>query len=114
MEKDKLYILWTTDNKLTSLNMVLMYSLKASKEKFWKEIRLVSWGASNVLINEDREVQERLKEVQESGVIVKACIRCAENLGITDSLEKLGIELDFMGQPLTDCLKDDSWAIITI
>ncbi len=43
----------------------------------------------------------------EAGIHITACKACADQLGVTDDLEKLGIEVIYWGVPLTDILKND-------
>lgn len=40
------------------------------------------------------------------GVVVKACIVCADSYGVTESLRGLGIEEKAMGQKITQTFKD--------
>ncbi|HZK02626.1 MAG TPA: DsrE family protein [Anaerovoracaceae bacterium] len=110
---DKLAILWTSGDKETALDMVLMYTLKANMNKWWDECDLITWGPSNTLVCKDEEVQEQLRLVQSAGVKVFACKRCAERHGLVDSLKNLDIVVDYMGEPLTRYLKD-GWKVITI
>ena len=44
--------------------------------------------------------------MQKDGVIVKACIACANEYGVTDKLKQLGYDVVPMGIPLTDYLKE--------
>ena len=43
--------------------------------------------------------------MEEDGVILEACISCANMLGVTEELKELGINVKVMGGPLTDYLK---------
>lgn len=47
-----------------------------------------------------------------AGVEVVACKACADSYGVSEVLEGMGIEVKFMGQPLTEMLKGD-WKVIT-
>ncbi|MFA5637612.1 MAG: DsrE family protein [Anaerovoracaceae bacterium] len=114
MECEKLIILWTSGDKDTALNMVLMYTLKANSNKWWKECRLITWGPSNKLVAEDSEVRIMLKQIMDTGVKVEACKRCAEGLGVEEKLTDFGIDVKMMGEPFTEYLKDPSYRIITI
>lgn len=49
--------------------------------------------------------KEKLKTMQKDGVVIEACIACADAYGISDNLKKLGFDVKFMGKPLTDYLK---------
>lgn len=111
---DKLTILWISEDKETALNMLLMYSLKSNTNKWWKECNIISWGPSNRLVCNDKEVQAELAAVMDVGVKVYACERCVERYGIKKELESLGIEIKLMGEPLTQYLQDESYRVITI
>jgi hypothetical protein len=114
MKIEKLTILWTTDNVETAKNMLLMYTLKSNMNGWWKECNLITWGPSNKLICDDPEIQLFLKQIQEAGVRVYACKRCAEAYGIVDQLEALGIEVKLMGEPFTEYLQDESYRVLSV
>jgi hypothetical protein len=44
---------------------------------------------------------------------VEACKNCADNFGVSEKLEKLGVVVRYMGLPLTEYLKNGE-KIITI
>ncbi len=46
------------------------------------------------------------------GVEFVACKACADSYGVSEKLEALGIEVKYMGMPLTDMLKGD-WVTVT-
>src|SRR5665647_3981259 len=93
MKIEKLTILWTTDNEETALNMILMYTMKANVNKWWKECNLITWGPSNKLLCQSPEVQVLMKQIMDAGVKVFACKRCAERYGLVDQIEGMGIEV---------------------
>lgn len=111
---DKLTILWTSDNEEIALDMLLMYVMKSNTNKWWKECNLITWGPSNKLLCQNSDVRDLLKQVMDIGVRVYACRRCADRYGITKELEDMNVEVKYMGEPLTDYLKDDSYRLITI
>lgn len=111
--ENKLTILWTTDNIVTTEKMVFMYAHNAKLMGWWKEVTLVIWGASTQLAGENKEVQEKLKEMLDSGVKIEACKGCADQLEVSDTLSDIGIDVKYWGQPLTDVLKN-SGKLITI
>ena len=47
-----------------------------------------------------------------SGVELLACKECADSYGVSEKFEELGIEVKYMGQPLTSMLKSD-WVSLT-
>jgi hypothetical protein len=102
---DRLNILWTTQDKEVALKMVFMYAQAAKKQGWWKEVHLIIWRPSARLTSTDKEVQEYLKRMQEAGVVVVACRACADQYGVSKALEGLGIEVKYMGAPLTEILR---------
>jgi hypothetical protein len=112
-EKKHLYVLWTSGDPVTAEKMVLMYTTNALKHNWWEEVTLVLWGAASQLAAENTAVQERLREAQEAGVYVTACKACADQLGVTEALEALGVDVQYLGVALTNILKKDE-ALLTI
>ena len=106
-DKKHLYVLWTNDNLITAEKMVFMYTINALKNDWWEKVTLIVWGATTKLVSENKEIQNKIKEALEAGVHVTACKACADQLGVTDELEKLGIEVIYWGVPLTEILKND-------
>lgn len=98
----KLVVLWTSGEKETAMNMVMLYSLNSKLKGWWDEVTLLVWGASTRLLAEEREVQDFLRTLQEAGVKAIACKKCAENLGVVEKLESLGVEVFYTGQYLTE------------
>lgn len=114
MKLEKLTILWTSEDEETAINMILMYTLKSNVNKWWKECNLITWGPSNKLLASNPEVQSMVRQIQEAGVKVYACKRCAEAYGIVKELESLGVEVKLMGEPLTGYLQDDTYRVLSI
>lgn len=111
--KDKLTILWTNDNLVTTEKMVFMYGGNALKKKWWDAVTIVIWGATAVLAAENTGIQERIREMIKDGVKFSACRSCAEKLGVAEKLESLGVEVIYWGEPMTEILKNDG-ALLTI
>lgn len=111
--EDKLTILWTNADILTSEHMVFMYAKASLSHGFWKKVEIIIWGATAKLVAENLDIQKKLLEVESCGVKVRGCIACAKALDVEDTLRGIGLELLPMGQPLTDILKTDG-KLITI
>ena len=106
-EKNTLVVLWTSGDREVAEKMVFMYSHNAKKQGWWKEVRFIIWGPSAKLVVEDEVLKEKLIQMREEGVILEACRACAERLGVDKALEELGVNVCYMGEPLTDYLKSD-------
>jgi hypothetical protein len=105
-EKNHLYVLWTNDNLITAEKMVFMYIINSLAKGWWEEVTLIIWGATAKLVGEDSAIQSKIREALEAGVHVTACKACADQLGVTETLEKLNIEVKYWGVPLTKLLMD--------
>ncbi len=113
MDKTHLYVLWTNDNPITAEKMVFMYTINSLKRGWWEKVTLIIWGATAKLVSEDVNIQKKIKEALDTGVHITACKACADQLGVTEALEKLGIEVKYWGPPLTEILKNNEH-ILTI
>ncbi|XPV69003.1 MAG: DsrE family protein [Halarcobacter sp.] len=98
-------ILWTTDNKETAEHMVLLYAHNAKLKGWMEEVTVLVWGASQKLINEDKEIQEKVKLMIADGVKVVACLKCADNMDIKDGLTACNIDVFYTGEFLSDWIK---------
>ena len=104
--KKHLYVLWTSGDPVTAEKMVFMYTVNALRRGWWEAVTIIVWGASAKLVSEDSTVQEKVKEAIEAGVHISACKACADQLGVAQNLEKLGVEVMYWGVPLTEVLEN--------
>jgi hypothetical protein len=112
---DELVVLWTSGDREVALKMAFMYTLNSKRFKWgWKKVTLVVWGPASKLLAEDKELQEYLSGIREAGVKLLACKKCSDLYGVSNDLRRLGIEVKYMGKPLTDYLRDDNFRVITI
>ena len=109
---EKLAVLWTSGDPDVAQRMVFMYTHFAKKAGWFNEVTLIVWGPSQRLLLDNKSLQEKLKAMQDDGVVVEACIACAMSYGIVDDLKKLGITVKGMGEPLSDYLKS-GWKVLT-
>jgi len=110
---DSIVIVWTAGDREVAKKMVFMYSKNSRLKGWWGKVRLVVWGPSAQLLAVDQELQEELEDLQAAGVELLACKACADLYGVTDKLTALGIEVIYMGAPLTEMLKT-GWTCLTI
>jgi hypothetical protein len=104
---DELYILWTNADPITSEKMICMYGHNAVKNGWWAEVTIIIWGAPAQLVAKDKTIQTLLQKMLKDGVHISACKACTDQLGLTEIIEDLGIEVKYWGQPLTDLLKQN-------
>jgi len=113
VNRNHLYVLWTNDNPVTAEKMVFMYTVNSLVHSWWDKVTLIIWGAPARLVAEDPTIQQKVREALDAGVHVTACKACADQLGVTEALEKQNIEVKYWGVPLTEILKNNE-ALITI
>lgn len=103
-ENRHLNVLWTNGDPVTAEKMVFMYTVNALKHGWWDAVTLIIWGAPAQLVGQDAGMQEKVREALAAGVHVTACKACADQLGVTDTLKDLGVEVKYWGEPLTEIL----------
>ena len=106
-EPTKLGIVWTSGDRDVALKMVFMYTYNARRSGWFDEVTLVVWGPSSKLLSEDEELQEYIGRMADAGVELVACKACADMYGVADNLTALGVDVKYMGQPLTAMLQGD-------
>lgn len=104
-KKEKLAVLWVSGDRVVAEKSCLMYTHAAKKYGWFDEVVLIVWGSSSSLLAEDEALQKKVKTMIADGVILEACIACSNSLGVTEDLQKLGIDVKGMGVPLSDYLK---------
>lgn len=114
MEKTKkgLVVVWTSGDREVALKMVFMYTLNSKLHGWWNHVRLIIWGPSAALLSQDQELKTYIEKMKKAGIILEACKACADLYGVSESLEALGIQVKYMGEPLTTFLKED--CVITV
>lgn len=105
-ESDTLVVLWTSGDVEVAEKIVYMYVHAAKSAKWFDEVVFIVWGPSAKLLSENKNLQERLKKMQEIGIRTEACVACARMYGVDDDLRELGIDVKGMGSPLSDYLKN--------
>lgn len=110
--KNKLLIIWSTEELEVAKKMVLLYSGVILPRKYWDEAILMIWGPSAKLLSENLELQNKVKEIAATGVKLQACVVCTDDYGVSDTLRALGVELTHTGEMLTEALQSD-WKVLT-
>ncbi len=112
VEPSKLLVVWTSGDRDVAMNMVFMYTYNAKKNDWWENIRFIIWGASTKLLSGDKELQQEILKMKEIGIEILVCKACADIYGLSEDLQKLGLEVRYVGKDLTDMLKSD-WKTLT-
>jgi hypothetical protein len=108
----RLAVVWTSGDPDVAQRMVLMYLHYSQQQGWFDEQRLIIWGPSARLLAGDKDLQAKVKAMMADGVVVEACIVCADLYGVTPRLRELDIDVKPMGKPLTEMIQDD-WHVLT-
>jgi hypothetical protein len=108
----QLCVVWSSGDPGVAKNVCFMYTLNAKKRGWFGVVHLVVWGPSAKLLAENEGLQKEVKAMQEVGVVVEACVTCANNYGVADALRSPDIDVKPMGVPLSDRLKGP-WKVLT-
>ncbi len=111
-QNDRLAVMWTSADPDVAQRVCFMYTENAKKQKWFDEVTLIVWGPSARLLAGDKDLQSRIKSMLDSGVKIQACKACTDSYGVTEQLRSMGIDVKYMGKPLTDLIKQ-GWHILT-
>ena len=112
--KENLLIVWSNGDLELANKFPLLYSSVILDREYWKTAHLMLWGPSILLVKDNKYIQDKIRQIQESGVKMSACIVCVEDYGAREELEKLDIEVTHTGEFLTKALKDETYSVLTI
>ncbi len=107
-----LFIIWSSADPEVAHNLTFMYAHNSLARGWWERVRLILWGPSAKLVCQNAAIREELKTMMDNGVEVWACRACADNYGISETLKGLGVEVVYVGQPVTEMLKT-GWTQLT-
>jgi hypothetical protein len=110
--ESRLAVIWSSADPDVARRVCFMYTHAAKKQKWFDEVTLIVWGPSARLLAGDKDLQAEVRAMAADGVKVVACQACADSYGVTAALRAQGIEVKYMGRPLTDMLKQ-GWKVLT-
>jgi len=105
IDNNELAVIWSSSNPDVAHSTVFMYTLNAKCRNWWNVVHLIIWGPSAKLLANDISIQKRVRDMIEAGVNVSACRENADIYGVADDLADIGVEVKYMGEPVTEMLK---------
>jgi hypothetical protein len=112
MPDSRLAVIWSSGDPAVAHKACLMYTHNAKKQRWFDEVTLIVWGPSARLLATNQELQAKIRAMINDGVVIQACRACSDSYGVSEQLRKLGIDVKYMGKPLTDMLKS-GWKVLT-
>lgn len=111
-QNSRLAVIWSSSDPEVAHRVCFMYTDNAKKQKWFDEVTLIVWGPSARLLAGDKDLQAKIKQMLDDGIKIQACLACTDSYGVTEQLRKMGIEVKYMGKPLTDLIQQN-WHILT-
>lgn len=101
---DKLaVILVSADRKV--LEMGLTYAKNVVANHWIEEMKLYFFGASEVTIATDPDLQAIVLQIVEGGTTPHVCKWCSDKYGVSDKLAEMGCAVEYIGAPVTEAIK---------
>ena len=110
--ENRLAVIWSSGDPEVAMQACLMFTHNAKKQKWFDAVTLIVWGPSAKLLAGNENLQAKIKSMIADGVNVQACRACSDSYGVSSQLRSLGIDVKYMGKPLTDLLKS-GWKVLT-
>ena len=110
--ESRVVVVWSSGDAEVAHRVCLMYTNAAKTAGWFDEVKLVVWGPSARLLAGDKDLQAKIKKMMSDGIVVEACVVCADSYGVSERIRQMGIEVKPMGKPLSDMLKDN-WKVLT-
>jgi hypothetical protein len=83
----------------------LMYA-RNSKERGWmEEVKVIFFGPSENLLVKDEDIQEMAMQIGQDEKPV-ACKFLSDRDGISENIESLGVDVEYVGTIISDLIKD--------
>ena len=102
---DTLVVLWTSGDPEVAEKVCFMYTHNALKRGWFKTVILIVWGPSANLLATNTRLESEVKSMISDGIQLQACKACSDSYGVSEKLQDIGVEVIYMGMPLTNYLK---------
>ncbi|MFW9959206.1 MAG: hypothetical protein ACFFCT_14135 [Candidatus Odinarchaeota archaeon] len=101
---DKLLVIISTGDREKALT-ALMYVKNTIKYGWISDVKVIFFGPSENLLVSDSDVRESAKELANLSESL-ACKMLSDRDSITDRIEEMGIEVDYVGAIIAELLRD--------
>ncbi len=86
----------------------MMYTINAKRNGWMDDVKLVFFGPSEELIadeHQDTEFKKLLQTAREVGLAPMACRSVSERSNITEKLELMGLDVEYIGSIISTYIK---------
>jgi hypothetical protein len=110
----KLLVVWKSNDYRNIDFFITPFALNSKKLEWFNDVEVLIWGASADYCKASRKSQNVIKEMIAIGIEVRACKFCADKVFATKRLEKIGVNVMYTGEYLSNRLQDPEYEVITI
>lgn len=100
----KLLVIVATSDK-EKAQTALMYAKNAMKRGWLDNVKVVYFGPSEKMIVEDPILSDQAQDIAEAGGSI-ACKYISDRDGVSEKIEKLGVQVEYVGNIVSDLIKD--------
>ena len=104
MRNKLLVIISSSDRGVAGTGM--MYASNALRNSWMENVVVIFFGPAQKLLIEDSELQELLVTFQKEGGEPSACKFISDREKTTNETEFLGVNVEYVGQMISDYIKD--------
>lgn len=110
--KTQLAVIWVRDDRAAAETLVFQYVSQVKANGWWRGVSLLIMGPAAALLAGDKDLQEKTRALQSSGVEVKTQPAGEQ----ASKLRELGFDVVDLAEGLTAILKDEDedWATLTV
>ena len=108
----RVFIIMSSKDIVVHRELSFPYSYNSKSKGWMDEVRVILWGPTEKIVVENLEFREQVRLLMDAGVEVYACKSCGDNFGVTEELEKIGIDVRYVGTFVTEMLKE-GWYQLT-
>lgn len=109
---DKIFMILSSADVVVHEELSFKYAFNAMKHKWMEEVRVILWGPTEQMAADSEDFAEQVRILIASGVEVIACKACSDGFGVSEKLEEIGINVQYVGTLVTEMLKE-GWYQLT-
>ncbi len=87
------------------LEMGLMYARNAAKQGWISDVKVFLFGPSETQVATDPALREMAESMIGEGLVPIACKYCSDKYAVSEQLEKIGCDIEYVGAPISEAIK---------
>lgn len=95
-------LIWLASGDIEKLKPGILYGINALKNDWVDDVKFVVFGESEKIIPEETNLFEALQNTEGTTY----CKYVADEMGITEDLEKRGAKIEYVGDYISNLVKD--------